>query len=149
MYYQNNVYGNRNNLGYGLDLGSFNFPTLGINTLRGKVVDFTTNKPLENAHVYYLKNGIKEGVTTNVNGEYQLEVPVNSLITITFLGYETIQDAASNIGEVEFLSPKAEQLDPVYITNEKPTNKYLLAGVGVAAALFIVFSVSNNENKKE
>lgn len=149
MYNQTNAFGNFSNMDFDLGISPFTFPTLGSNTLRGKVVDYTTNKPLENAHVYYFKNGIKEGVTTNVNGDYQLEVPANSLVTISFLGYETIQDTASNIGEVEYLSTKAEQLKTIYLTDKKPVNKNLLLGVGVAAALIIGVSLANSEDKTE
>ena len=149
MYQQNNAIGNANNIICGLGFGPFDFTTPGLNILKGKVVDYSTNKPLSGAHVYYIKNGKEIGVITNQNGEYELEASPNDVITISFMGYEPIQDLASKIGEVEYLSTKAEQLKTIYLTDKKPVNKSLLLGVGVAAALIIGVSLANSEDKTE
>lgn len=143
MYYQNNVYGNGSSLGYGLPwLWSFSesTPNTGLITLKGKVVDFNTNKPLSPAHVYYIQNGVKVGVITNQNGEYELEASPDDVIIISHLGYDGVEALASEIRKVEYLTPKEEQLPEVVVTAPKNTpqkkdNTLMYVGLGVLAVI--------------
>lgn len=101
--------------------------------LKGRIVDISTNKPLEGAHVYYLRNGVKIGSTTDLNGEYELQAEPTDIITISFLGFETVTLKASEIQKTEYLDPKYEQLNEVVVTAPKKNknNTMLYLGLGI------------------
>lgn len=138
------------------DFNQYSFPTPGIqsNILEGRVMDYSTNKPLSGAHVYYYKNGIKQGVITDMDGYYRLEALPTDVVTISFLGYDGIEDVASRINPIEFLSPKPEVLKTVYLTNEKetekkPISKGLIIGIAGAVILAVIVAKGNNDENQE
>lgn len=154
MNYQNNAFGNGNNLGYGLGFGPFDWinTTPQLLTLKGKVIDSSTNKPLSPVNIYYTKNGQKVGVITNNNGEYTLQASPTDIITISYMGFESIVVPANKIQVVEFLYPKNEELNEVIVTAtktppKKTQNTTLLIGLGVFA-IVVIASVSSKKNLK-
>ena len=83
------------------------------NKIQGKVIDASTKTPIEGVTVS-LKNSNK-GISTNSNGEFSLNVPENSKLTVTFVGYEAKEITASQNITIE-LAPSAEQLINVVVT---------------------------------
>ena len=84
--------------------------------------------PLVNASVFV--NGIKKNTFTDKNGMFKLlNIPINSIITLSFLGFETKQLVASELFSAEnncketVLSTKNEELNQVLI------NVYLTPGL--------------------
>lgn len=150
MYYQNNAYGNGGNLGNGLGFGPFDWSntTPQLFTLKGKVIDGSTNKPLTPANIYYTKNGQKVGVITNNYGEYELQASPTDEIIISFLGYEHIEATAGKIKAIEYLYPKNEQLEEVIVNaTKKPDNTKLFIGLSVFALAVIATIASKKETK--
>lgn len=134
------------------DFNTYSFPTLSLqsNILEGRVIDYSTNKPLSGAHVYYYKNGVKVGEITDMDGYYRLEALPTDVVTISFLGYDGFEDVASRINPIEYLSPKPEELKAIYLTNEKeaekkPINKGLIMGIAGAVILAVIVAKDKNE----
>jgi hypothetical protein len=139
--------------GYGQrQLGLFYTPQVntGLQTYRGKVVDFNTNKPMSAANVYYYKNGKLTGTITNQNGEYVIQANPNDVVIISFMGFETIKTLAAELENIEYMQTNIEELDTAYITNKKEgpkNNRILFLGLGVLA-IVIGSSFVNSDNSK-
>ncbi|WP_207424620.1 SusC/RagA family TonB-linked outer membrane protein [Desertivirga brevis] len=85
-------------------------------TLRGRVVD-EKGESLIGATVKV--PGTNTGATTNANGDFTLNVPVNTTqVVITYIGYaaleKTVSAAASNLGEIR-LAPNSKTLEQVVV----------------------------------
>ena len=148
MYSQSNAYSKGNQFIYGLGLGPFDLSDGNPQTqftLKGKIIDGATNKPLADVHVYYTRNKQKTGVISNQNGYYELEATPNDIITMSFVGYDTVEAPADQIMSTEYMYPKAEELDTIYLTNKKKKN-ILMAAAG-AFAIIIGVSLAKNGNK--
>lgn len=90
--------------------------------VRGRVVDAKTGEPLIGAIVY--SEGFKQGTSTNMQGEYSLQIPVgNQTLKISYIGFE---DALQSImvyssGIVDFeLFEKSVNIDGVYVYSDGP-----------------------------
>ncbi|WP_299223042.1 carboxypeptidase-like regulatory domain-containing protein [uncultured Psychroserpens sp.] len=61
---------------------------LAAQSIKGVVLDFKTNEPIETASVYFDNTTI--GTTTNANGEFEIELRagITSSLIISYLGYE-------------------------------------------------------------
>ena len=81
--------------------------------MRGKVVDKNTREPLPGATI--VANGTTVGVTTNIDGEFVLNVPKNAkTISVSFIGYETTKmNVAANV-MIELLS-SSQSVDEVVV----------------------------------
>ena len=55
----------------------------------GEVIEQSTNEPLVGASVYV--RGTTVGTTTNVDGQYQLNVRQDAVLVFSFLGKRTIE----------------------------------------------------------
>ena len=67
-------------------------------TIRGKVYDQQTNKPVPHAHVGILEKGI--GTTTSDNGIFVFKVPekyYNATLMVSFIGYKTFRKPINDI----------------------------------------------------
>ncbi|MFI0429615.1 carboxypeptidase-like regulatory domain-containing protein [Mariniflexile sp. HMF6888] len=149
MYFTNNAYGNR--LGFiPFDLSTPPFsPDGGTILLKGRVIDFETNKPLPGAHVYYIRNGEKKGSTTNWNGEYELQTLPTDLITISFIGYKAVEAKASDIQKIEYLDPQYEELKDVVVTAPKKTKNNTILYVGVGLFALVVIAVASKKKSED
>lgn len=142
---------NNNDTAYGFV--PFNFtptpfnPSAGNLLLKGKVIDMSTNEPLSAAHVYYLRNGIKIGVITNIRGEYELQASPTDIIIISFLGYKISEVLASKIEAIEYLEPYLEELKEVVITGTKKTknNNMLYVGLGLLVLIGVVMTTQDKK----
>lgn len=88
-------------------------------TVTGSVIDSETQMPLPGANI--IETGTKNGTVTDFDGNFSLDVDVNSgSVTISYLGYEnakisfSIVNGVANIGQVR-LSPDADALSEVVI----------------------------------
>ena len=63
--------------------------------IRGVLVDASSGEPIVGASV--VVKGTTNGTITNFNGEYELDAPVGSSLSISFIGYKTIDVKASAI----------------------------------------------------
>jgi outer membrane receptor protein involved in Fe transport len=102
-------------------------------SIKGTIVDHTTNTPLEFATAILLKsNTIVTGVSTNEKGAFNLNANQGSYtIRLEFIGYKSVELPVKNytknqqLGNIK-LEEEAAQLDTVVITAEKSTVEYKL-----------------------
>ena len=88
-------------------------------TIRGRVLDAITNKPLAYVNVGIPERGI--GTATNDDGSFLLKVPAaysKSTLQASFIGYKTFRQPVNTITKVLRieLQPVAEQLNTVTVT---------------------------------
>lgn len=67
--------------------------------IKGVLVDASGGEPIVGASV--VVRGTTNGTITNLHGEYELDAPVGSTLSISFIGYKTIDVKASvNMGTI-------------------------------------------------
>ena len=94
--------------------------------IRGVLVDASSGEPIVGASV--VVKGTTNGTITNFNGEYELDAPVGSSLSISFIGYKTIDvKASANMGKIK-LSEDAETLDEVVVVGYSTQRKESLTG---------------------
>lgn len=81
-------------------------------TIRGKVSDATTKKPIEGVSISSKGNG----TFTNADGEFSLSAVAGSQITISSVGYTAVTQTASDKYMTITLFPATQQLDDVVVT---------------------------------
>ena len=102
-------------------------------SIKGTIVDNTTNTPLEFATAILLKsNTIVTGVSTDEKGEFNLKTTEGSYsVRLEFIGYKSVELPAKNYTESQQLgsfklTEEAAQLNTIEITAEKSTVEYKL-----------------------
>ncbi|OSY87467.1 TonB-dependent receptor [Tenacibaculum holothuriorum] len=104
-------------------------------TIKGKVLEQTSNQPLEFATVILTDsktNKIIAGETTNENGQYTIKTKKGTYtIKVEFIGFknksiENITLSNNQTIPTFFLVEDAEKLDEVEVTAEKSTTEYKL-----------------------
>ncbi|MDP9079998.1 MAG: TonB-dependent receptor [Bacteroidota bacterium] len=97
-----------------------------INKFTGKVTD-EKGQPLPGASVKV--KGAKTGTTTDVNGVFSLDVPDNTLLVISFLGYEDKEVAITGNAPVLItLVPSDKSLNEVVVVGYGTQKKVNLTG---------------------
>ena len=91
---------------------------------RGRVFD-SDGFPAVGATVFDAKTN--KGVATDVNGTYSLEVPRGTLLTISSVGFETVNILASASGDVT-LSPDVQFLGQAVVTGYQTISKERATG---------------------
>lgn len=96
----------------------------------GKVIEKSTNQPLEYANIYAqntAKPTVVSGGMTNANGEFSFDVPAGVYyIKVEFLGFKTVEfkdkaiNGDTNLGIIA-VTEDAKQLNEVVIIAEKST----------------------------
>ncbi|XOV91012.1 MAG: SusC/RagA family TonB-linked outer membrane protein [Bacteroidota bacterium] len=82
-------------------------------TVRGKVTD-ASGESLPGATIQ--EKGTTNGVITDINGSYSLSVPENAILTISFVGYETIEIPVNGRTVIDTqLSEDVESLEEVVV----------------------------------
>ena len=100
--------------------------TLGVNAqINGTVLD-ENNEPVIGASVVQ-QNNPKNGVATDFDGHFTLNVPAGTKIKVTYVGYEEAVVAAK-AGMTIVLSPKGEMLNEVVVTGYQKVDKRLFTG---------------------
>lgn len=94
-------------------------------TVKGKVYDAYTNKPLSGANIQ-TENG--SGTSTDANGMFSLNCSENMSVTISFISYETYTVTVKNCNEELKIAliPSDHHLNEVEITATTNPNKQLL-----------------------
>ena len=99
---------------------------LGVSAqVNGTVLD-ENNEPVIGASVVQQTNP-KNGVATDIDGHFALNVPVGTKIKITYVGYED-EVVAGKAGMTISLKPKGEVLGEVVVTGYQTVDKRLFTG---------------------
>lgn len=95
--------------------------TINAQTISSKVVDNATNQPLEYATVAIKNTG--KGVITNQDGNFRLKVQDgnNSIIIISYLGYQTIELKSDQIPPVIQMKEDTKTLQTITVSAETAT----------------------------
>ncbi|MEI8085289.1 MAG: TonB-dependent receptor [Paludibacter sp.] len=92
-------------------------------TVKGKVLD-SSNTPVIGATI--LLNGSKTGTITDIDGNFSLKVPLNSMLKISYIGYATQKVKVTNKSMTIVMAEDGAKLDEVvvvgYGTVKKTTN---------------------------
>lgn len=95
------------------------------------VVD-TTRTPVSYATVQW---GPGQGTSADIDGRATVNVPsLGNPVTISAIGFETINTSFNELGDVIIMQPATEQLNEVFITNKKPGPHWTVyAGIALTA----------------
>ena len=100
--------------------------SLGVSAqVSGTVLD-ENNEPVIGASVVQQSNP-KNGVATDFDGHFSLNVPAGTKIKITYVGYEDVIVAAK-AGMTVTMKPKGEMLSEVVVTGYQKVDKRLFTG---------------------
>lgn len=98
-----------------------------MQVVQGTVTDAKSGMPIPGANV--IQQGTSNGVITNFDGEFTIEVPADAVLVFSYLGYATQEVAVS--GQVELnisLEPEASALDEVVVVGYGSQSKETLTG---------------------
>ena len=79
----------------------------------GKVIDSNDNEPLPGVTI--LEKGTTNGTVTDIDGNYTLTVPENSMLVFSYVGYESKEVLAISNNLNVSLTLKSEMLDEVLV----------------------------------
>ncbi|MEX2336178.1 MAG: TonB-dependent receptor [Fulvivirga sp.] len=97
--------------------------------VRGKVIDAATGIPLPGVNVIEQAEGTFNGVVTDPDGEFTIDVPVGAVLVFSFIGYATNEVQVDGVTELEiFLEPQASALDEVIVVGYGTQKKSDLTG---------------------
>ncbi len=83
-------------------------------TLSGNVIDAVTKMPVSGVSIT-IKNS-STGTSTDANGNFSLDVPPNTKVIITSIGYQALEiNSSDKISEIQ-LTPVKQQLNEVVVT---------------------------------
>lgn len=120
-------------------------------TVKGRIVDADSSDPLIGATVTVA--GASQGVITDMEGNFTLNVAVNATISITYLGYKEIDrkitlrnasDRSVNLGVI-LLEPDAFALDDVIITSSIAVARKTPVAVSTITPVFIEDKLGTQE----
>lgn len=117
-------------------------------TVRGVVIEQSTNEPLVGASVYV--RGTTVGTTTNMDGQYQLNVPSDDgVLVFSFLGKRTIEQPISGRTTIDVvMEDDATMLDELVYTGYMTQRKADITGsVAMANASDLIKNPSANAMK--
>ena len=115
-------------------------------TFRGQIFELDGETTIPFANIY-VSNNSRIGTTSDFSGEFELTVPINTPITISYMGYKTQTFLASDDWMLVFLEPSVDALDPVVITTtrKKPFPWWMLL---IPVGLYAFSSSSKTVNAK-
>lgn len=94
--------------------------------LKGQVIDATTGEPVIGVNV--LVKGSTNGTITDIDGKYQLNAPAGAILQISFIGYKTVEIAATTSEQTIKLHEDTETLDEVVVVGYGVQKKESLTG---------------------
>lgn len=95
-------------------------------TIRGQVVDAKSNEPLIGVSIQ--EKGTTNGIITDFEGNYLLNVGKNSTIVFSYVGYQTKEVKASAASTIIKLNEDSEVLDEVVVVGYGTQKKVNLSG---------------------
>ena len=94
--------------------------------IKGTILDAKNGEPIIGANV--LVKGTTNGTITDFDGNYELEAPVGSTLTVSFIGYKTIEVKATAEKQTIRLTEDTETLDEVVVVGYTTQRKESLTG---------------------
>lgn len=94
--------------------------------LKGQVIDATTGEPVIGVNV--LVKGTTNGTITDIDGQYELNAPAGAILQISFIGYKTVEIAATTSEQTIKLHEDTETLDEVVVVGYGVQKKESLTG---------------------
>lgn len=94
--------------------------------LKGQVIDATTGEPVIGVNV--LVKGTTNGTITDIDGKYELNAPTGAILQISFIGYKTVEIAATTSEQTIKLHEDTETLDEVVVVGYGVQKKESLTG---------------------
>lgn len=94
--------------------------------LRGQVIDAKTGDPVIGVNI--LVKGTTNGTITDIDGKYEINAPVGSLLQISFIGYQTVEIKATAGEQTIKLQEDTETLDEVVVVGYGVQKKESLTG---------------------
>lgn len=94
--------------------------------LKGQVIDATTGEPVIGVNV--LVKGTTNGTITDIDGKYELNAPAGAILQISFIGYKTVEIAATTSEQTINLHEDTETLDEVVVVGYGVQKKESLTG---------------------
>src|ERR1700712_5404526 len=91
------------------------------NTISGKVLDARDNSPLQSVTVA-VKGG-RTSTTTDLRGQFAVNVPGGGILTFSAIGFTTKEVAASSNPLIIFLEVSQKSLEEVIVTGYATQNK--------------------------
>jgi len=93
----------------------------------GNVIDADSGMPVPSANV--IEKGTSNGVMTDFDGEFTIEVPANAVLQISYIGYSTTEVPVNGQTELTIsFSPEASSLDEVIVVGYGTQRKVDLTG---------------------
>lgn len=93
---------------------------------KGQVIDATTGEPVIGVNV--LVKGSTNGTITDIDGKYELNAPAGAILQISFIGYKTVEIAATTSEQTIKLHEDTETLDEVVVVGYGVQKKESLTG---------------------
>lgn len=94
--------------------------------LKGQVIDATTGEPVIGVNV--LVKGSTNGTITDIDGKYELNGSCRCILQISFIGYKTVEIAATTSEQTIKLHEDTETLDEVVVVGYGVQKKESLTG---------------------
>lgn len=94
--------------------------------LKGQVIDAQTGDPVIGVNV--LVKGTTNGTITDIDGKYELNAPAGAILQISFIGYKTVEIAATTSEQTIKLHEDTETLDEVVVVGYGVQKKESLTG---------------------
>lgn len=94
--------------------------------MKGQVIDATTGEPVIGVNV--LVKGTTNGTITDIDGKYELNAPAGAILQISFIGYKTVEIAATTSEQTIKLHEDTETLDEVVVVGYGVQKKESLTG---------------------
>ena len=83
-------------------------------SIKGTVTDAKSGEPLIGVAVKVRNSPL--GTSTDVKGEFKLQVPLNAVLVVSYVGYETQTITVGNTSQFEIkLSPGSQALNEVVV----------------------------------
>ncbi|MEJ7680055.1 MAG: SusC/RagA family TonB-linked outer membrane protein [Segetibacter sp.] len=95
--------------------------------ISGKVIDQKNNAPISGATVS-VKNNTNISTATSEDGSFTLNAPANSRLTISFVGYKTVEIPASSVSSTIRLTPGEATLNEVVVVGYGTRSKRDITG---------------------
>ena len=95
-------------------------------TIQGQVLDATTQEPLIGVSI--LEKGTSNGVITDFDGKYSIQIGSDATVVFSYVGYITQEVRAGNVKGVLFLKEDSQALEEIVVVGYAVQKKANLSG---------------------